>query len=224
MANERPRRPITIFSVLALVVLLAGVAAVLYFRFFTIDTWINSGDKLPIGLQRGGVLDLNTETPEGTVELAPGPHVVFYESPVGVPQDAGMIVLNIRAPDGAVLHTRLFFDDEGNESYGPRPFLSFTNMSGKPFWRIEAPTAGTYTVFAKAEGEMYKDSGDDRVVFNKNPQTFSELNSRSTTIIIVLLGLTGGLFIVLYIAHGITLARRARESGQTGRPMVEPMD
>ena len=219
MADSRPRRPITIFSVLALVVLLTGVATVLYFRFFTIDSWINSGDRVPVGSQR-------TAGPEGTVELAQGQHVIYYESPVGVPQYAGMITFNLTAPDGSPLLIGLFHDDAGVESYGPRPVLSFTNMSGKPFWRVEAPATGVYQVFAKVEDDFLEDAGDDRIVFNKMPQLFSELNDRTRTMMIVLLSVTGGVFVILYILHAIALARRSRGDGAVRRaPMhLEPME
>jgi len=220
MAAQRARRPITIFSVLALIVLLCGVATVLYFRFFTMDSWINSGDRVPIGSQR-------TSTPEGTVELAQGVHIVFYESPVGVPQYAGMISFNVNAPDGTPLMIGLFRGDEDAESYGPRPILSFTNMSGRPLWRIEAPVAGVYQVFAKAEDDFLKDAGDDRIVFNKVPQLFTELNQRTRTMMIVLLSLTGGVFVILYILHGIALSRRANLEAGGSRPAamkLEPME
>lgn len=216
----RQRRPITIFSVLALLVLLSGVATVLYFRFFTMDAWINSGDRVPIGSQR-------TNTPDGTVELVQGEHIVFYESPVGVPQYAGMITFILTAPDGSPVPVGLFRGDEEAESYGPRPILSFTNMSGRPLWRIEAPVTGVYQVYAKAEDDFLKDAGDDRVVFNKVPPQFSQLNQRTRTMMIVLLSLTGGVFVVLYILHGIALSRRARGEaggGQGSAMKLEPME
>jgi hypothetical protein len=216
MAEPRQRRPITIFSVLALIVLLCGVAAVLYFRFFTMDAWINSGHRVPLAPR-------DSRTAQGAVELAAGPQVVFYESPVGVPQFPGMIDLYIEGQDGTPVRVGLFRGDEGAESYGPRPVLSFTNMSGKPFWQIEVPVNGVYQVYARAEDEFLEDAGEDRIVFNKNPPLFSQLDSRTKTVMIVLLSVTGGIFVGLYILHAVALARRAKSGDATPRTRQVPL-
>lgn len=211
MAGDRPKKPITIFSVLALVVLLAGVIAVLYFKFVSVDSWINSGDKIQ--------LDVAT-----TVQLDAGQHVIFYESPQGVIEGAYMVSLLVEGPDGERVPTTQV-DASEEQSYGPRPFLSFANVSGKPFWRLTAPVAGTYRVRAQTWPSLRGEVDDDRIVFNKNPQSFVEVNNRTTRLTIVLLAVTGGVVVLLYVAHGITLAQRNRAAaaGRPTTPLV-PMD
>jgi len=200
----RKKRPITIYSILALVVLVAGGGATLAFSFLSIDNWIDEGDPYPIGR-------LNTmELPEGRV-------VFFFESPEIVPGNPDGVQIYIRRPDGEPLSSERIEDVPISEaeSYGPRPFLPRRRVFGRPLWAVDVPASGVYEVRVTNNLEE-QNMREDRIVVGKTPQSFAAMKKRNDQLKIAGLSITGAVFVLLYIMHGVSLSRReAREAVAT---------
>ena len=213
---SRSKQPITIYSILALVLIVVGGGGVLLYSFIALDNWMASGEKFKVGVN-------------GQIEFAePGEEVVFYESPKVLPGDPYMITLLMSDPNGdRVVSERYPFDDA--EDYAPRTILARTNVLGRPLWKVNIPTAGTYT-FRVDNNHEDQDPDLDRIVFGKNPQSFKAMQGRTTMLKLGLLGLVGIGAVGLYIMHGITLRKEKLRSNQqqhrfagTGFPL-EQMD
>lgn len=204
------RRPITIFSVLALLVIVVGGSGVLIFSNLRLDGWMRAGSKVPLGQQY-------------TVELAAGDHVVFYESPLDtLPPDGRHVHLFVMDANGDRVRTiHRIIDQNDPENYGPRRLFPTTRHYGRPLWDLNIPVAGTFTV--RVENDFEEQDAGDRVVFNKpHPQSFREFNESNRRLTLTLVVALGAIVVGLYIAHGMTLSRRAQ--GPMNTPTLMPVD
>jgi hypothetical protein len=181
---------VTIWSILALLVLLVGGGGTWLLSWQAVAEWARSGQRFAVG------------EPGGTVRLTPGTCYVYYESPIGVPSDFTQLYLT--AEDG----TRL-------RPHAPTATSSFYHggVHGGALWTVEVPRDGVYSFICHNENENR--TPDDRVVFGKAPQTRDECLSRDHRIKVAGLSVTGTLFVLLYVFHGVTLSRRSSlHSGQ----------
>ncbi|MCL4211477.1 MAG: hypothetical protein HRU76_08550 [Phycisphaeraceae bacterium] len=205
------RRPITIFSVLALLVLMVGGAGVLIFSNLRLDGWMRAGVKVPLGQPY-------------TVDLAAGDHVVFYESPLDtLPPDGRHVHLFVLDANGERVraHHRSVGQDDP-ENYGPRTLFPTTRVYGRPLWDVRIPADGTYTVRVENDFEE-QDAAADRVVFDKPaPQSFRAFSESNRRLTLTLVLAIGAVVVVLYIMHGVTLSRRAQV--KAGAPALVPAE
>jgi len=188
-------RPITIFNVLALLFLIGGGGATLVLSFWHIDSWIDSGETWEVGKTQ-------------RVELSPGELVVFFESPGPLPAIHDQVHLIMRDESRQQLFAQKIPVSE-EETYAPRPFLSFTRYSGRPLWRVQVPQQGIYSMYVQNDHEE-RAFGEERVAIGKDPSLFSMVHDVNNRIKIAGLSLTGALFVGCYILHGVALARRTR--------------
>jgi len=193
----RRHRPITKWSVLALIVMVSGTALTLGLDQAWLHTWSESGRKFPIG-QRS------------TIQLPPGESLVWYESPYRVP--VADVTLYMVDPNGDRITPA---HPSGDISYT----LMLGGMSGRALWKMNVPRAGTYE-FTCFNHNFASDSQipvEDRVVFLKTPDTLAEANLFRKFIQITGATASITLVIVFYVLHGLALRRlRLRaEAGET---------
>lgn len=182
------RRPITIWSVLALLWVVVGGGLTILLDQLWIHSWAKSGVAAPVG-------ELFN------IDLEPGRTLLYYESPSAVPQT-----------------TRVHMFNPYQEQIYPQPpaeersyNMLLTGWSGKAVAEIDVDEVGTYRIVCYNTSVLSDDDipAEDRIVLKKKPASLTEaLTIRRIIQIggatIVLLGAIG-----LYIIHGITLHRRA---------------
>lgn len=183
---------------LALLAALMGGGATLTADQLWLLNWSRSGVGFPIG-QRA------------TIQLPAGATRVYYESPVAVPiSDATLRVLDA---DEERLPTRT---PSGDDNYR----LMFSGWSGRALWEVNVPTAGTYAIICHNHNFMSdKDiPADDRVVFLKDPNQFSEVKTVRTIIQVTGATITMTAVIILYMLHSLTLQRRKKQAAGAASP------
>ncbi len=195
------RKPITIWSILALVVLMGLGGFTVFASWYSVRMWVDSGEKFIIE-PTGRVRD--------QVFLTTGEHIVFYESVEALPTDYMMYIAAAESPETPTQKKVLFNDD---------PFVQNNKfehggVQGKPVCRITAPSDGWYE-FTFHNSNMDMDP-NDRIVFGKSPQTLESAIQRRTFISIGGLSVTGVLFIGLYLMHAVTLSKR-KQTDRLGR-------
>lgn len=198
------RKPITVWSVLALIVLVGLGGLTVLASWYSVRLWVQGGEKFVIE-PSGRVRD--------QVYLSAGQHVVFYESFEALPTDYMMYIGPAEAPETAIPKNVIFNDDP----FVQQNKFEHGGVQGKPVCTIEAPTEGWYEfTFYNSNTEL---DPNDRIVFGKSPATLEAALQRRTLISIGGLSVTGVLFIGLYLLHGLTLARRNAASATTHQPM-----
>ncbi len=181
-------RSMTVFSVLALLVLIGGGATTLLGGRAMLKEWAQSGEALAIG-----------ETWE--IELPEGPVLAYYQSPDVIPTN--YITLRVLDRDGN--HVPALEPDDPNA-------FAIGDVQGRALFAIQNSLAGVYSltctdVLATSDSEL---PPDDRLVVAKAPNSLAEAMSRTRMVYAVGAAGTLILVIVLYILHAITLARMSR--------------
>jgi hypothetical protein len=184
------RRPITIWSLLALLAVLIGGPATILSDQSSLRKWARSGIWFPVG-----------ET--CTVELPEGSTLVYYESMVDVPLMNADLIIHDRP--GQYIYQ---FPAPDENSFR----LTFGNWQGASLWelRLEQPETIDFTTRNDNDGWDPQVYSEDRIVFLKEPQTLAEVKSIRKRIQITGASITIGLAVVLYIVHGIALYQRGR--------------
>jgi hypothetical protein len=183
------QRPITIWSLLALAVMIVGMGVTLGLHLFWLRAWAETGVKFSVSHRRA------------PVDLPAGSNLVWYESRQSVP--TGDVVLNLynsagdRVPVG---------HPSGDVSY----LLSFSDLSGRALWELHLAKAGRYEFEASNNTVTSDDQipADDRIVFLKSPDSLEQANTVRKVLVVTSATITITLVIVLYIVHGVTLAKR----------------
>lgn len=213
MADRTSRkRPITIFSILALIVLVVGGGLTVLVSFARIDNWMKSGERFAVGV-------------ESAIEfIEPGEQVIFFETRLPeLPAHSGAI--NFHLIDGPRNDLRFeWIEPDAQESYAPRRVLPTTKVSGRPLWRVTVTEPGLYT-FRVDNYHLEQDPENDRIVFGKNPQSFREVTKSANQIKFGGLAFTGVLFVTLYVLHAVVLSRRAKAGkSSTPAPVLQRVD
>lgn len=178
-------RSITIYSLLALVVVIAGAALTLYSAHLSIERWAKSGKKFPLG--EWWQVDFNA-----------GKSLVYYESPREVP--VNFITLNVLDANRQAMGVFL--------TGGTNDFV-VDGTNGAAVFEMEIDAAGSFRIICNdaAAASIHNAPEADRIVFEKSPNTKTEAVGRRRTIHLVGTAITLGLALVLYIIHGIALRR-----------------
>lgn len=189
-------RPITKWSILALLAMVSGAAITLGVDQVFLKSWASSGRSFPIG-------------EKATIDLPPGESLVWYESTFSVP--GGDVTLYLFDADGERIKPT---KPEGDLSYG----LLLGGQSGRALWQLNLPRAGRYE-FTAFNHNFESDRlvpAEDRVVFLKTPNSLTEV-----TFMRKLIQITGAtasitLVILLYILHGLELRKRRTAAAKAG--------
>ena len=197
--KNKKQKPITIFSVLALVTLVIGVLVTLYLNFISVDNWVKSGERYRVGVA-------------SNVEFTtPGRHVVFYESPDVLPGDRDYISIYATGPDGSpVVAVPIPYDEA--EDYAPREYFPGFDVIGRPLWALEVKSPGVHAVRVHNDHEEQNQQAD-RIVFGRSPQSMKTLANQTRQLTILVLALAGVLVVTFYVLHGIRLHKRAKGDG-----------
>ena len=181
---------ITKWNILALLAAVVGAGSTLAIDQLWLLNWSRSGVAFPVG-QRS------------QVQLPPGLTRVYYESPVAVP--VGDATLRVLDSDDERLPVRNL---DGEDNYR----LLFSGWSGRALWEVNVPAAGTYGLIGHNYNfENDKDiPADDRVVFLKQPNSFSEVKTVRTIIQVTGATITMTAVIILYLLHSLTLQKRRK--------------
>jgi hypothetical protein len=196
---KKKPRPITKWSVLALVCVAIGASTTIIVDQVWLNDWVSSGKHFPI----------NQWT---TTELPLGTTLVYYESPVSVP--VGDVSLHLIDPDEErVRVTQL------GEDINFRVLVS--GWSGRALWRLNITKPGPYR-FRCSNHNFASDSdvpADDRITFAKTPPELSDATAIRKFIQITGATVTMTLVIFFYLLHGLALKRkRSAEQGETSTP------
>lgn len=200
MGHNKGRKPITIYSITALIVLITGGSLTIVGSFLHIDNWVKSGQEFRIGVAE-------------QANLPAGEHVVFYQSHSSLPSDIRAIILLISDPNMERVIPQAV-EINPDESYGPRTILPTNDIHGRMLWKFTAQADGWYT-FRVENYHTDQDPENDRFVIGKSPPSFRTLKKRNNMVRIAGGSLTGAIFIGLYIMHGIALGRRKKTGGST---------
>lgn len=181
-------RSITIYSLLALVVVIAGAALTLYSAHLSIQRWATSGKKFPLGEW-------------WQVDLKAGKSLVYYESPLEIP--VNFITLNVLDANSRAMGVFL--------TGGTNDFL-VDGTNGAAVFEIEIDAPGSFQIICNdaAASSIHSVPEADRIVFEKSPNSKVEALGRRRTIQMVGAGITLGLALLLYIIHGIAVGRSNR--------------
>jgi hypothetical protein len=196
MATPKPR-PITKWSVLALVCVVVGASGTIIIDQVWLNAWVNSGKHFPVGQW-------------SAVELPPGSTLVYYESPESVPlSDATLFLTD---PEGDRVRTAQITED-----INYRVLLS--GWSGRALWRLNISKPGVYR-FRCSNHNFEDDSqipAEDRLTFLKSPATLSEVTAVRKFIQITGATITMTVVVMLYLMHGLALKRR--DNGHGGQAL-----
>lgn len=201
MGRRRPiaqSQHITKWNILALLAAIAGAATTLGLDQFWLYNWSRSGVAFPIG-QRV------------SIQLPAGLTRVYYESPVAVP--TGDATLRVFDAESERLPVK---QPIGDASYR----LLFSGWSGRSLWEVDIPAAGTYQIACYNHNYMNdKDiPAEDRVVFLKEPNNFTEVKTVRTFIQVTGATITMTAVIVLYLLHSLALQRRKKLANAGAAP------
>lgn len=193
-------QPITIWSVLALSSLIVlGGTTVLLTRM-TLAWWVRGGDRFAMDAT-GRMTD--------EIRLTAGEHIVYYESPVGLP-DEYMMYINPSDDPSQRIERRMIVN---NDPFSQDNRFEYGGIHGKPICRMMIPADGVYSfTFINSNEEIPE---GDHIVFNKQPRSLDEVMQRRTTMQFAGLSVTGVLFVTCYLLHAVTLSRRARAAQKT---------
>lgn len=187
-------RPITKWSVLALVCAAAGAAVTLTIDQMWLSAWAKSGKHFPI-------------SQFGTVDLPAGQTLVYYESPFSVP--VGDATLFITNPEGERVRPIMLADDM---SYR----MMLTGWSGRALWKLDITQPGPHR-FRCSNHSVESDAdipAEDRVAFLKQPDSLTEVTNVRKFIQITGATATLTLVIAFYVLHGLALRSRARTAAE----------
>lgn len=181
-------RSMTVFSVLALLVLIGGGAMTLLGGRAMLKEWAQSGVALTIG-----------ETWE--IELPEGPVLAYYQSPDVIP--TGHITLHVTTIEGEPVPVRQ--PDDPND-------FAVGGVQGRALFAIHTERKGVYLATCRdALGEPGTAlPSSDRLMVAKAPNSLAEAMGRTRMVYVVGAAGTLILVIVLYIGHWITIARASR--------------
>ena len=184
--GEKP--PVTIWNLLALVVIVLGVAAALGGGEAWLHYWAGSGQKVRIG-------------DEAQVYLEGGEQLVYYESSQAVP--TFNVVLELTGTDGRKLRAIPVIEEI---SYS----LKRGQQHGKALWRVSIPQTAWYTARARnyqvdSDTELPE---EDRIVFGKKPETVEGMMSVRRVVQIGFGALGLVLAAALYAVHFMVLKQR----------------
>jgi hypothetical protein len=185
---SRDSRPITKWSVLALVCVVIGAATTMTLDQIWLNEWVKSGSHFPINQWN-------------VAELPLGSTLVYYESPYSVP--IGDVSLHLTDPEGERIRMAQLTEDI---SY--RVFLS--GWSGRALWRINLTKPGNYR-FRCSNSNFADDSQvplEDRITFAKTPASLADATRVRKFVQITGATLTMTLVIVFYLLHALALKRR----------------
>lgn len=200
------QRPITKWSVLALIVIVIGGATTLLLGQLWLEQWARTGQRAAIGLDQ-------------TVDLPAGEVLVYYESAFAVPS-VGSAKLSALDPYGRRVQPIIPAEDHTFQ-------MMFSNRCGRALWELDVLEPGEYIVhcsnlnFASETGAPTGDC----IVFGKQPGTVAQALSVRKTILIIGAGITLLLAAILYIIHGAALRRRSARAADPPFPAPgEPAD
>lgn len=186
----KTRRPITKWSVLALIVVFAGTALTLGSAHAWMFAWASSGKAFPIGQK-------------SSIQLPPGESLVWYESPDRVP--SGQVSLYLYDNNGDRVKPETL---SGEINYN----LTLGHKCGRALWKLNLARAGLYEATCNNHN-FESDSmvpADDRVVFLKTPDSLAEMSFVSKVIQITGANITITLAFVFYLMHFVALRKRDR--------------
>jgi hypothetical protein len=173
---------------LALVVALGGAALTILGDQLHLRRWAQSGIRMPVGEAT-------------TIDLPEGDLVAYYESSVAVPN--GNVLLAVRGADGAIVPPRLPYEESNFR-------VLMTGWSGRALWRLDGVRAGPYTVIANNPNFLSNEEvpPDDRIVFAKEPATFTAFDRRRKAVQLTGAGITVVATVLLYCLHVLALRSR----------------
>jgi hypothetical protein len=154
------------------------------------------------------------------VDVAPGPTLVYYESPHSVPE--ANCTLYMRNPYEERVMARIPSAPAVDLSYR----VSLTGWSGRALWAVDLDEPGTYE-FRCTNANFPSDEAvpvEDRIVFFKHPESLAVARGRQKLFKIAGGVVTVALAIVLYVMHGLSLRRDAATivaEAATGEPVRE---
>jgi len=183
-------RPITKWSVLALIVVVVGGAITLLLGQLWLGQWAKTGQRLAVGSEQ-------------SVELPAGNVLVYYESSVAVPE-IRTAKLSVLDPYGRRLRPIIPAEDHTFK-------LMFGGSSGRALWELEIVEPGVHTIrcFNNNFASDADVPAEDRVVFGKQPGSVAQAIAVRKTILITGAVITIALAVILYILHGLALRKRA---------------
>ena len=183
-------RSITIWNVLALLVMLLGGGLTFLLAYNYKTQWAQTGQRLEFGS-------------EYQIELAPeqSPVIFFYET-ASSEASSGDVVLTVYDPFGERI-TRLAAGSE-DESF------VIAGWHGYPTRELAVDEAGVYRI--KCSNVAYSSDKevpeDDRVVLLKQPPRTTQMLANHRIMLVVGASITMALAIAFYVVHGLTLNRR----------------
>jgi hypothetical protein len=181
------RRPITVWSVLALITVALGGMMTYAVGEASLDVWVASGLKFPIGHRH-------------MVELPAGPVTLYYESDASTPMDVHVSLLDpygeriaLRVPQ---VRSRTSFECQG------RYF--------RTLYEADVPERGEYELgcYNLSVGSDAQVPAGDRVVLGKVPPRHDDAIDARRLMHIIGATLTVVPAIGMYVLHGVALHRR----------------
>jgi hypothetical protein len=196
------QRPITRWSVLALIVVVLGGAMTLLLGQLWLEQWARTGQRAAIGLDQ-------------TVDLPAGRILVYYESDIAVPE-IGTAALSVFDPYGRRVRPAVPAEDHTFQ-------MMLSDRCGRALWDLDILEPGEHIVhcsnlnFASETGAP----AGDRIVFGKQPGTVAQALVVRKTILIIGAGITLVLAAILYIIHGAALRKRNAAAQERSFPAPE---
>lgn len=188
--HRRRGGSITIWSVLALLVILIGGLATLGAGQLYLQHWVDSGIHVPVGGRY-------------QVHLPYGSTLVYYESKHAVPRRTPL--LKVLDSYNAYVGVEPLPDEQNNY----RTLL--TDWSGRAIHKVSLDEEGTFTVSCSPADYLDLDDipPDDRVSFYKSPNTLAEAQAMYKSVLIVGATVTVLVAVGLYVLHFAKLRARA---------------
>lgn len=188
-------KPITVWNVAALAVMVIGAAATLLAAHVWMEHWAQTGVHLPVGQRT-------------RIALPAGETMVFYESRYTVP--SSLASLHIVSPQGERIHPETF---DGDDNYRMRG----SGLSGRALWRVHLPIDGVYDIGCYNANYLSNDAipVDDRVTMFKAPNTLAAAGLIQTGIHIGGGTMTVALAAALYTLHAFSLKRRRLQEAES---------
>ncbi len=191
-AGQHLRRgSITIWNVVALLVIILGGLATLAAGQLYLHAWADSGIHVPVGGRY-------------KVELPYGTSLVYYESSQEVPQRIPL--LKVLDAYGAYAKVQPIRDLESNNFR-----MMLTGWSGRATHTIEIDEEGTFTVSCSPADYFSNEDvpADDRVALFKEPNALEEAHATYKLILIVGATITAVLAFACYGMHFTAIRRKA---------------
>jgi hypothetical protein len=186
--------------VLALLAMLVGGAATLGVAEVWLQNWLRSGQSFPVGRR-------------GVVQLPAGKSLVYYESLVAVPHDGDSgATLKVEDADDEPMPVRAIraYRDDGPGDGSMEYRLWLSGWSGRALWEIDAPAAGRYSLQCHNHSVLSDNDlpAEDRIAVLRSPNSFAQVRTLRTIMLITGGTITMTAVIILYMLHSLALKRR----------------